>query len=215
MNAGGMGIQFTFQMEPDAENIAIGLSKWAALIKDWRPIFTDIANLFRKHEKRHLKTEGAATGKKFEPLSEAYAAWKDRNFPGRPILVLRGTLREALTKKGAPGSLELLGRKRMVVGLNPGYRTPQGVLLSDYAHAHSQGDGVPARPPIRYDTKVHTAKLKETSMVGGVVPLGTAIAQIMQIHVVKARKQAFGPLDSTSALGHRTKIAAVFALRTK
>lgn len=212
---GGQGIEMSFQWEPDAETIQMGFERWASLIKDWRPAFTDIANLFRKHEKRHLDSQGASTGEKFEALSDRYAAWKERNFPGRPILVLRGTLREALTKKGAPGSLELKTAKSMVVGINPAYTTPQGVRLETYVRAHSRGDGVPRRPPIRYDPTVHTSKLKGLALTGGDVSFGTAAAQIIQVYIVKARKEAFGSADTSAKFNHRAKIRAIFQLKTK
>lgn len=55
---------------------------------------------FRKHESAVFKTEGAAGGSKFAPLSTDYKKWKKRHFPGRKILSLTGGLRKSLTAKG-------------------------------------------------------------------------------------------------------------------
>jgi len=41
-----------------------------------------------------FKTEGKSTGQGWKPLSPVYAAWKEANFPGRPILVRTQEMRE-------------------------------------------------------------------------------------------------------------------------
>jgi hypothetical protein len=76
------------------------------------------------------------------------------------------------------------------VGIDPGSE------IGAYAEAHQNATG-PAyrkqrkpRPPVRFDPSVHDTDLKRVGK-GGAVPLGTAIAQLFQVYIVKARKEAF------------------------
>ena len=189
------GVEFSLIFEPDARNVSLGFSKWAKLIDDFRPIFTDVVHLFRKHEARHFKTEGQSTGRKFHRLSKSYQEWKERNFPGRPILQQTGTLRDTLVRGGGrggfrAGALERIDKRSMEVGLDPSSE------VGKYGKAHSRAEG-PAytnqrepRPPVRYSEKVVPTSLARVG-AGGDVPLGTAIAQIFQVYIVKARKEAF------------------------
>ena len=197
--AGPGGVEFSFIFEPDAKNIAMAFSKWAKLIDDFRPIFTDGVHLFRKHEARHFATEGKSTGVKFPALSKrkppkgGYRAWKHKHFPGRPILQLTGTLRDALVRGGGrggfrAGSLLRMTKTTLVVGLDVNSRVGQ------YGLAHSRAWG-PAykvqkrpRPPVRYSAKYWAG----AAPPGYDAPLGLAIAQLFQVYIVKARKEAFG-----------------------
>ena len=178
------GFRFTLEMEPDAKNIDMGFSKWANLIDNWGPAFGDVVRLFQAHEKQHFETEGRSTGRKFRKLSENYRKWKSKAYPGRPILVLRGTLRTALVKGGqGTDGIRRVTRDSLVVGIDPNSRT------AVYARAHSRGQGrLPKRPPVRYDPQVHYTSFKRVGNIGGRVPLGSAIAQVFQVYIVKARK---------------------------
>jgi len=180
-SGGGPGsVQFHTEFEPSAEALSLFFEKWSDGLKDWRPVWSDVVKLFRKHEARHLDSGGAATGKPFVPLSPAYKAWKDRNFPGKPILTLRGALRLALVGGEGSGAFKHETADSLQVGV-------LGGKVGVYAAAHAFGQGnLPVRPPVRYDPTVKGGG----SIGGGKVPLGTAIAQIFQIHIVNARKKA-------------------------
>tara|TARA_R110000824_G_scaffold86623_3_gene214231 strand:- start:5932 stop:6621 length:690 start_codon:yes stop_codon:yes gene_type:complete len=179
-SGGGPGIKFHMEFEPSAESISQFFEKWADEIKDMRPVWSDVVKLFRKHEARHLDSGGEATGKAFVPLSPAYKAWKDRNFPGKPILTLRGALRLALVDGKGSSAFKRETRDSLHVGV-------LGGEVGVYAAAHAFGQGnLPVRPPVRYDETIKGGG----SIGGGKVPLGTAIAQIFQIHIVNARKKA-------------------------
>ena len=57
-----------------------------------------IRSNFHAVEKRLFETEGATgNDNKWKKLSPPYKRWKDRNFPSRPIMVLRGNLKKSLT----------------------------------------------------------------------------------------------------------------------
>jgi len=182
-NLGGPdGVRFQLDFEPSPQSMQLAFEGWAQLIDDWRPVWTDVLTLFLKHEKRSFDTQGESTGKKWAALSPAYLAWKKRHFPGRPILVLTGALRLALTERG-PGWFQKSEKKDLEAGLDP--NTPVGKIGEWHAFGT---DTMPARPPVRYDeTLVGIGSTKR----GGEVPLGTAIAQLMQIHIVHARKKGF------------------------
>jgi len=212
-----VGVRFDLEFEPDAPTIQAGFENWAKLLKDWRPVFRDVVTLFRKHEERHFDTEGRATGKEFHELSEKYEAWKDWNYPGRPILTARGVLREALTGTGTPeGSVRKVSSHSLTVGLDSSSKVGKyGV-----AHARAQGPAYrhqrEPRPPVRYDPTIHTKKVTDIAADGGSVPLGTAIAQLAQINIIKARKQAFG-VDDPFAEGRNPSLLTrgVLSLKTR
>ena len=70
-------------------------------------------------------------------LSEAYARWKERNFPGKGILDLTGAYISAATQIGAPHNLVEVGPDHLTYGV-------EGL---DYPVFHESGtDRLPARP---------------------------------------------------------------------
>lgn len=201
---GGPGALVSIDFEPNAAAINIGLEKWSKLIKDWRPIWTDVVRLFHRHEQRHFDSEGQSTGPKFADLSELYREWKDENAPfaGLPILQFSGTLRASLVARG-PGSLIKIGKRAMTIGINPGYSYPEtGASLGVVAAAHSTG--IPGRlhirPPIRLDPTI-TGKTSPMAF-------GAVVAQIAQRHIVEARKKAYlGAKDPFVTMGDRSLLA--------
>ena len=187
---GGRGAaSFVLEMEPDARDIQMGFSRWASKVDNWGLAFADVVRLFHAHERQHFKTEGRSTGRKFRKLSESYKKWKQKNYPGRPILVLRGALRTALVR-GGPGTagIRRITRDSLTVGIDPSSD------VAVYARAHSEGKRrggrMPKRPPVRFDPTVHSTALNQVGHIGAKIPLGSAIAQIFQVYIVKARKEA-------------------------
>ena len=70
-------------------------------------------------------------------LSEAYARWKARNYPGKGILELTGAYRNAATQIGAPGNVITTTENSLTYGV-------EGL---DYPVYHETGtDRMPARP---------------------------------------------------------------------
>ena len=205
-------MRFTLEMEPDAKDIDMAFSKWARLIDDFGPVFQDVVKLFRKHEARQFTSEGKATGGKWTALSPAYATWKKKNFPGRPILQRSGALLNALARGGS-GSITRIGKTEMVVGLDSSTR------IGKYGAAHSRGApsrNLPSRPPVRWDPTVHTKDLKKVGRtLGGEVPLGTAIAQLFQVYIVRARKRAHADKLFVDRMNWQQMRRGVLRLRTK
>lgn len=74
-------------------------SRFAEDIKDLSPAFRAIALDFKKVEKKQFDSEGAYGSHGWKPLNPKYAAWKAKNFPGRPLMVKTGYLKESLTEE--------------------------------------------------------------------------------------------------------------------
>ena len=83
--------------------------------QDMRPVWQILAEDFYQVEEEQFATEGGFSGGWAE-LSERYKAWKEAHYPGQPILVLTGALREALTTPNAAGSIYDLQRDYMMIG---------------------------------------------------------------------------------------------------
>ena len=108
-----------------------GLSSRAANLQ---PIWPTIETIFWKWEREQFEGEGALSGG-WPPLSQKYAEWKARHYPGRRILELRGYLKESMTGRGRYTVLD---------------EAPQHLVIGTsvpYARKHQTGRGrVPARP---------------------------------------------------------------------
>ena len=74
-------------------------------------------------------------------LSEAYARWKSKHYPGKGILELTGAYRRAATQVGAPHNVVEVGDDHLtygVEGFDPNYPL--------FHEAPRQGSRLPARP---------------------------------------------------------------------
>ena len=188
---GSRGGSISMTMEPSGQKIKMGFEKWASLIDDFEPIADDIVRIFRKHEHDHFRTQGKQTGPRWPGLSPNYAKWKEQNFPGRPTLVLTGALRGALVKGGSGsigGKRGKRGKGTLEVGVDKSSRVGKYAAAHQFALGPAYRKQRKPRPPVRFDPTVHDAGLKSVGK-GGTVPLGTAIAQLFQTYIIKARKQ--------------------------
>ena len=87
-------------------------------------------------------SKGKSIGMNWPPLSPAYAAWKNRHFPNRPLLVLRGHLRDSLTNESS---------RQMVFNRAGGRQLIIGTRIK-YAKFHQYGTKkMPARPFVKVD----------------------------------------------------------------
>jgi len=74
------------------EVVARALSRFGEGIKDFRPAWEQIQINFAEIEEQQFATQGARGGTPWAPLSPNYAAWKEKYFPGLPILQLTRTM---------------------------------------------------------------------------------------------------------------------------
>lgn len=94
--------------------------------------------LLEAAEQSQFESEGAFGSGGWKPLSEAYAAWKEQHYPGKPILQREGALFDSLTEQAAPGAIRDIFPNFMQFGTSV-----------PYAVFHQEGtDTMPARPPL-------------------------------------------------------------------
>ena len=182
---------------PDARTVTLQLEAWSELVSDWRPLWRDVADLFWRHQRRHVESEGAATGAKWADNSEEtvpivpgrhggpYDAFKRRVLGGGRTLEVTGRLREAAT--GGAGSITDIGARSVSLGID--------LASVPYALGHHRGDKVASalfrrdvqlkrRPLIRFDGRTVEEVSSEPRS------FGRAIAQLAQAHVIQARRLA-------------------------
>lgn len=93
-----MSSSFTFDLNGVAEYSA-RLRRIRDRASNERTMFRGLVARFKNSERRIFQTQGAALGSPWRPLSPEYAQAKQRDYPGQPILVRTGRLRESLTER--------------------------------------------------------------------------------------------------------------------
>ena len=89
-----------------------------------------------------FSSKGKSIGYDWPNLNKKYAAWKNRYFPNRPLLVLRGHLRDSLTNESS---------RQMVFNRAGGRQLIIGTRIK-YAKFHQYGTKkMPARPFVKVD----------------------------------------------------------------
>lgn len=87
-------------------------------VKDLRKAWKKIGEDFRKTEERVFNGQGYYGSRPgWTPLTPKYREWKDKHYPGKPILQQTGALKSSLTKKGA-GHIEIIRRTSITLGSN-------------------------------------------------------------------------------------------------
>lgn len=84
------------------ERLTAALSRF-----DW--FWADVLQAFTERERRWFDAEGEGD---WAPLSPTYAAWKAMAFPGQPLMVLSGDMRDQLT---SPEKALLFRSEHMIV----------------------------------------------------------------------------------------------------
>jgi len=119
--------------------LQLSLSRMERAANDLRWLWPYYKTAFHAVESRMFAAEGGES--KWAPLSEAYAAWKAKNYPG-PILTLTGVLRDSLTTDGDYSVFEPHAQW-MAIGTSV-----------PYANYHQYGTRkMPARPPLQIPRK--------------------------------------------------------------
>lgn len=130
------GFRFTFSVEGETQ-VDRTLTRFADNIKDARPVWDKLAGRFARLERRQFAGEGTFSGG-WAPLSPAYAAWKARHYPGKPILERTGELKRDLTER--PLAIEVLEPGFLLLG-----------TAREYGEFHQRGAGdLPQRRPIEF-----------------------------------------------------------------
>ena len=126
-----MQIRIQTQSDIDAFIREIGrLSETLTDDFDW----ASLAPMVAEAADRVFASEGRG---KWPQLNEAYAAWKERNYPGKGILELTGAYRTAATQIGARGNVVETTKESITYG----------VENLEYPQYHERGaERLPARP---------------------------------------------------------------------
>lgn len=128
-------MRFTFAVEGEAQ-VDRTLARFAENVGDATPVWNKLADRFASIETRQFDSEGAYGSGGWPALSPKYAAWKSRHFPGAPILVRSGALRDSLTSR--PFGIEVIRPESMTIG--------SGI---EYGRYHQGGAGNnPQRRPV-------------------------------------------------------------------
>lgn len=109
-------------------------------VKDLRPVFKKIGKDFRETEEKVFNSQGAYGSRPaWTPLSPKYKEWKDKHYPGKPILQQTGKLKTSLSRKGG-NHVEVITKNSITLG------------TKDYKFKwHQKGTPrMPERPPITF-----------------------------------------------------------------
>jgi hypothetical protein len=98
------------------EQFARDLLRFGERAGDLRPAFEAISDDFYEIEKQQFASEGGFASAGWPALSENYARWKAKHFPGKPILQRSGALMESLTNPFASGAVHEIDRDTLRLG---------------------------------------------------------------------------------------------------
>lgn len=115
------------------------------LTKNFKPFFkrvvgkenSDVDWTIRGALKFTFESQKGPNGEAWKPLSEQYKKWKDKNYPGRSLLELTGTLMKSLYEKNENTVFSMLPKK-----LNYGTSLPYAAAL----HFGYPARNLPPRP---------------------------------------------------------------------
>jgi phage gpG-like protein len=131
-----MAVRMSFEFYGDVQ-LDRTLARFVNALEDARPAWEALADRFARTEARQFRTEGGFSGG-WAPLSQEYAAWKGRHYPGKPILEREGDLKRSLTRR--PFGVEVIEPGFMLVGSDV-----------EYGRWHQQGtDRMPRRRPVEF-----------------------------------------------------------------
>ncbi len=109
---------------------------------DWRDAWEPMAEDFWEAERQTFAEEGPG----WAELRPKYKAWKDKHYPGAPILVRSGALEASLTEPNADGAIYEVYPKEMSLGTD--LKVRNGKYTLGMLHQTGTRRGMPARPPV-------------------------------------------------------------------
>jgi phage gpG-like protein len=113
-------------------------------IRDFREVWPEIHMYFLRANVEHFESLGARGGTQWQPLSESYAKWKAKKYPGKPILVATERLKRSLSLAGQKGGDQVY--EETALSLTMGTAVP-------YARYHQRGTARMARRPVLQPTQ--------------------------------------------------------------
>lgn len=76
-------------------------TRFTANLRDFRQLWPGVITELRKITAEQFAAQGRGPTGKWKALSPKYAAWKAKRYPGAPILVRTGDLKQSLTSNSA------------------------------------------------------------------------------------------------------------------
>ena len=135
-----------FDWDPPLKEFHFQLSRFGEGISDFTPLWAETGGLFKQDMAAQFATEGETSGDEWAPLSDAYAAWKAKHYPGRTIGWLTGALMQSMT--GGAGYIELFTPLTAEFGQADGATPTED---GSYGRFFNDGtDKMPARPLLRF-----------------------------------------------------------------
>ncbi len=106
-----------FRMEIAGEvQVDRAIARFAEGCSDYRTVWPQVMDEFYAEERDQFQSEGAAGGQGWQPLSPAYLQWKERHYPGQPIMRRTGALESSLTSATDANAVALQGRTALALG---------------------------------------------------------------------------------------------------
>lgn len=120
------------------EFVATRFSRMANATADAAPALEEIADYLMQRADAKFSSEGRAGGGSWKKLTPKWLTFKEKHGFSSRILVKKGVLRQAMTKRDAPGQVLEIGPHRLKFGTNIPYAATQ--------QFGRPGKGIPARP---------------------------------------------------------------------
>ena len=113
-------MDFSIKLTPESQKKIEDLARAGKL--DLRPTLNVIGIGYRKEVDMifdHQQPRGE--GQRWPQLSDnpegkGYATWKEKHYPGAPILVRSGDLKDSMVTRGAKGNISIIGKTGAVFG---------------------------------------------------------------------------------------------------
>lgn len=141
-----MPFKLTFELTPPGDQPLRRAFVLYQRIDDLSPAFQRMIPALQDYVRKRIETGGTWHGMPaFAPLSPQYARYKARRYPGAPILVRSGRLRDALASI-TPDTIADIQPDRLTFGAS-----------IPYAIYHQLGTyKMPARPPLKLSRTIQT-----------------------------------------------------------
>lgn len=140
---GGFPVEISMSLVDAKAHIA-ALSRFTEYLSDLTGFFRDyLTPTWYALMLRRYNSEGRYAGQKWRALSDRYAAWKMRHYPGQSIGVLSGKTKASLTSPFDVNSMYSVSRKSFVVGTRLNYPM----------YLQTGTRRMPARPPVQVDSR--------------------------------------------------------------
>ena len=120
------------------EQLSKAFTELSRRIGDLTPVWPRVAQIFYERERQLFDSQGEGN---WVQLSARYGRWKQKHFPGYPLLQRTTEMAVSLTNRSSPFSVLDMRPKNFAVGTSV-----------PYAQFHQTGTSrMPARPPIIID----------------------------------------------------------------